>query len=71
MVNNEVRGWVMLQDGRFQSDRASDTNVTRTELEALLASPGDRLTFMCTPWGSGNRIGIDRDEDGTRNGDEI
>ncbi len=71
VINDEVRGWVMLQDGRFQSDRAGDTNVTRAELEALLASPGDRLTFMCTPWGSGNRIGIDRDEDGTRNGDEI
>ena len=71
VINDEVRGWVMLQDGRFQSDRAIDSSLTRTELEALLASPGDRLTLMCTPWGSGNRIGIDRDEDGTRNGDEI
>ena len=71
VINNEVRGWVMLQDGSFQSDRANENNATRAELEALLSSPGDTLTFMCTPWGSGNRIGIDRDEDGTRNGDEI
>jgi hypothetical protein len=71
VIDNEVRGWVMLQDGSFQSDRAGDTNATRAELEALLATPGDRLTLMCTPWGSGSRIGIDRDEDGTRNGDEI
>ena len=71
VINDEARGWVMLQDGSFQPDRASDPNMTRTELEALLVAANDRLTFMCTPWGSGNRIGIDRNEDGTRNGDEL
>ena len=44
--------------------------LTRTELEDLLIDPADRLTFTCVPWGSGERIGIDRDLDGVLNGDE-
>ena len=69
VIGNETRGWVMRQDGSFQSDRANEANMTRVQMEALVDSPGDRMTFMCTPWGAGNRIGIDRDEDGTLNGD--
>ena len=70
VIDDVTRGWVLLQDGSFQPDRMLDPNLSRTELEALVDSPGDRVTFMCTPWGSGQRIGTDRDEDGTRNGDE-
>jgi len=32
--------------------------------------PADRLTLTCVPWGSGMRVGLDRDEDGVLNGDE-
>ena len=70
VIDDAPRGWLLLQDGSFQPDRMLDPNLSRTELEALVDAPGDRVTFMCTPWGSGERIGIDRDEDGTRNGDE-
>lgn len=69
IVNASARGWLMLQSGQFQSDIAGEPLLTRTELEALVATPNDRLTFMCTPWGSGVRIGIDRDLDGILDGD--
>ncbi len=42
----------------------------RAGLEALINGPGQTLTFTCTPWGSGQRIGIDRDSDGILDGDE-
>jgi hypothetical protein len=42
----------------------------REALLAKLADPEDRLTFTCTPWGSGVRIGLDRDLDGILDGDE-
>ncbi len=71
VIDDALRAWVLLQDGSFQPDRMLDPNLSRTELEALVDSPGDRVTLTCTPWGSGQRIGIDRDEDGTRNGDEV
>ena len=59
----------MMQTGEFQSDIAGEPLLTRTELEALVITPDDRLTFMCTPWVSGMRIGIDRDLDGVLDGD--
>ena len=69
VVNASARGWLMLQNGQFQTDIAGEPLLTRTELEALVTTPDDRLTFMCTPWGSGVRIGIDRDLDGVLDGD--
>jgi len=70
VVGGEARGWLMQADAGFQPDRLLDSSVTRAELLALLTTPADRLTFTCTPWGSGQRIGLDRDEDGVLNGDE-
>lgn len=69
VVNARARSWLMLQSGQFQSDITGEPLLTRTELEALVATPDDRLTFMCTPWGSGVRIGIDRNLDGILDGD--
>ena len=71
VVNNAERGWLMMRNGQFQSDLSAEPLLSRTELEALLTDPNDRMTFMCTPWGSGERIGIDRDIDGILDGDDI
>jgi len=71
VVAGAARGWSMMQTGRFQSDVATESQLSRTELEAQLANATDRLTFMCVPWGSGDRIGIDRDLDGIFDGDEL
>ena len=70
LVGGEARSWAMRRDGSFQSDRAAEAAISRSALEALIATPADSITFMCTPWGSGERIGIDRNLNGVRNGDE-
>lgn len=53
----------------YQSDRTSEPALSRTALLDLLA-PGDSLTFLGVPPGSGSRLGGDRDGDGIRDGDE-
>ena len=60
----------MARTADFQSDKAAEPAIDRAALEALITGPGQYLTFMCTPWGSGTRIGIDRDSDGILDGDE-
>jgi len=70
VINGEARGWAMDRDGQFQADRAAQPAIDRTALEALISSSNQYLTFTCTPWGSGVRVGIDRDLDGTLDGDE-
>ena len=70
VIGAQSRGWLMTETGDFRGDRAGDAGLSRSELLALVADPEDRLTFTCTPWGSGERIALDRDEDGVLNGDE-
>jgi hypothetical protein len=70
VVNGAARGWSMDRDGQFVADRAGEAAIGRSALEALVNGPGEYLTFTCTPWGSGRRIGIDRDLDGVLDGDE-
>ena len=70
VIGGENRGWLMQSDGTFKPDRASEAPLERAALEAQVDNPDESLTFMCTPWGSGERIGIDRDLDGILNGDE-
>ena len=70
VINGESRGWLMARTAEFQSDKATDPPIDRAALEALITGPDQYLTFMCTPWGSGTRIGIDRDSDGILDADE-
>jgi len=70
VIGGEARGWLMARSAEFQSDKAAEPMIDRATLEALITGPGQYLTFMCTPWGSGTRIGIDRDSDGILDGDE-
>jgi hypothetical protein len=69
VIAGAARGWLMQQDRTFTSDRSADVPVSKAELGALAAGPDDYLTYMCTPWGSGVRLGIDRDLDGDLDGD--
>ena len=70
VIAGNQRGWAMGRDGLFAPDRAAEPAISLDALEALTTGPGQSLTFMCTPWGSGTRIGIDRDLDGILDGDE-
>jgi len=66
-----TRGWVYRPGSvNFQSDRAAETN-TDAQLRAIALTAGQPLTYTCVPPGSGDRIGIDRDEDGVLNRDEL
>ena len=68
-INGTATGWSFDNVDLFVADAAADAAVTRAELEDLIVLPDDRITLMCVPWGSGQRIGIDRDLDGTLNRD--
>ena len=70
VINGEARGWVMARSTEFRSDKAGEPTLDRAGLEALIMGTGQHLTFTCTPWGSGTRIGIDRDLDGVPDGDQ-
>lgn len=67
----QPRGWVRQSSGTFRSDRASEAALSDASLRALAAVPGQSLTYTAVPPGSGQRIGIDRDEDGYFDRDEI
>jgi hypothetical protein len=69
-IDGEPRGWWLSGADAYTPDRDGDPAQTLSELLALAQVPGRSLTFSCVPGGSGPRIGIDRDEDGIRDGSE-
>jgi hypothetical protein len=68
-LDGHERGF-LYANGSFLTDRASSPPLGDTALRALAHGPGNAVTFTCVPPGSGVRIGIDRDLDGTLDGDE-
>lgn len=60
----------LYQNGVFKRDEAGKPALTDTLLRKLAKNSGGELTYTCTPPGSGVRVGLDRDLDGTLNGDE-
>jgi DNA-binding beta-propeller fold protein YncE len=66
----EQRGGYRLPDGTFQMDRAGEV-LTDADLRLQAATPGQELTYTCAPPGSGARMGVDRDEDGHLDRDEL
>jgi hypothetical protein len=65
-----ARGWVYIGGGEWLSDRAAEPV---TSLAALLSSagPGTEITFTGVLFGTETRLGVDRDEDGFRDRDEL
>ncbi|MFT4520083.1 MAG: DNA-binding beta-propeller fold protein YncE [Halioglobus sp.] len=57
----DERGWLREASGQFRSD--INTLISDNDLRALINTEGP-LTYTCVPPGSGNRAGINRDEDG-------
>lgn len=70
VIDGSERGWVMARTTEFRSDRSAEATIGAASLAALVNQPQEHLTYTCTPWGSGTRIGIDRDLDGILDGDE-
>ncbi len=69
LVAGEHRGYYRTPGGTFQSDRAAES-LSQAALLAL-AGAGAEITLTAVPVGSQLRIGVDRDEDGYFDGDEI
>ena len=67
-VGDEERGWLLQSGGNFLSD--INTTITDAALRALATSEGP-LTYTCVPPGSGQRMGIDRDEDTVLDGLDV
>jgi DNA-binding beta-propeller fold protein YncE len=67
----EARGWVRLASGDFQSDRQLEAPFADAALRAVAGTIGQEITFTCVPLGAGERNGIDRDEDGYLDRDEL
>jgi len=68
-IAGEQRG-AWLTGGSFQTDRDVET-LSDAALRALASTAGQELTYTCVPPGSGERIGVDRDEDGFFDRDEL
>jgi hypothetical protein len=64
-----ARGYTYLGNGEFQSDRRSER--VSASLLKVMAGPGNELTWTVVAKGTEHRIGIDRDEDGTYDRDEL
>jgi YVTN family beta-propeller protein len=69
VVTGEQRGWYLAAPDSYQSDRAAEIADEAPLLS--LAGPGSELTFTLVPSGSEIRIGVDRDEDGFFDRDEL
>lgn len=67
----EQRGAYRQPSGMFRSDRGSDPLAPESTVRATAATPGQEVTYTCVPPGSGVRMGVDRDEDGFFDRDEL
>jgi hypothetical protein len=70
-IGGQQRGWFRQAGGNFRSDRASEALITAANLRLLANTAGQELTYTCAPPGSGERMGVDRDEDGFFDRDEL
>ncbi|MBI3562173.1 MAG: hypothetical protein HY080_10730 [Gammaproteobacteria bacterium] len=70
VINGEARGFLLLANGSYQSDRQAQV-LSDTQLRNVVNSNNQTLTFTCVPPGSGVWMGIDRDEDGHYDRDEL
>lgn len=69
VVGGIARRWLFTDSQTFKPDSSAEAPVSRAGLEALLEAPDDSISLVCVPWGSGERLGLDRDLDGTLNRD--
>ena len=66
---DEPRGFLLDDSGNFQSDRSGES-FSVNQLKELTRQDGNAFTFTCVPPGSGTRIGIDQNNDGTLNAND-
>ena len=66
-----ARGW-WYNGSSYVSDHGTPTPVVigSSTLRGMATAPDHAITFTCAPPGSGERMGVDRDGDGTYDGNE-
>ena len=67
----EARGVLYVGGDLFATDRAADPPIDKDALLGFAQIPGLEQLYTCVSPGTGIRIGVDRDEDGLRDHDEI
>jgi YVTN family beta-propeller protein len=68
IVNNQQRGFLFIGNRTFKPDRQSEANISADQL-LQSAGANSEITFLGVPDGAGTRMSIDRDGDGTLDGD--
>jgi DNA-binding beta-propeller fold protein YncE len=68
--HHDEEGFVYVGSGLFVGNRLGDGSISDNDLRQRASHVGRELTYTCAPPGSGERMGIDRDGDGFRDGDE-
>jgi YVTN family beta-propeller protein len=63
-------GFLYAGANQFHTDRRAAPPITDAALRAKATQLGHPVTYTCVPLGSGERIGVDRDGDGSWDGDE-
>ncbi|HEU4928337.1 MAG TPA: hypothetical protein VFU38_00795 [Candidatus Krumholzibacteria bacterium] len=66
----QPRGWMYIGGEMYRPDKQGESDISKLTLLAL-AGPGTEITFTGVVEGCENRLGIDRDLDGFRDGDEL
>ncbi|HEY2956485.1 MAG TPA: beta-propeller fold lactonase family protein [Candidatus Eisenbacteria bacterium] len=69
-VSGQPRGWLYVGGGMWRPDKQAEGDIATATLRAL-GGPGSEVTVRGVPPGSGTRMGLDRDRDGYRDGDEL
>ncbi|MEO8604463.1 MAG: SMP-30/gluconolactonase/LRE family protein [bacterium] len=71
-VAGQARGYLYdPASGLFHSDRAAEAPLADAVLRNFAGTVGQELTYTCAPFGSGTRMGIDRDLDTYLDRDEV
>ena len=68
-MHKEEVGFLYQVNGTFRRDRAGSAPISAAALRQVAAA-GNALTYTCAPPGAGGRMAIDRDGDGSLDGDE-
>jgi DNA-binding beta-propeller fold protein YncE len=69
-ISDDEAGFLYVGSGLFVRDRRGQPPVTDAALRSLAMDSHRPVTYTCVPPGSGERIGVDRDGDGSWDGDE-
>ena len=69
IIDDQARG-ALYRNGTFDIDETGADAVSVSALKNLAARAGQAITFTCVPPGSGERMGLDRNRDGSLDSDD-